>query len=139
MILFKGIVLNETNAKLKKMAPIKNIDVNINLNKMKVNEDIVTVDFSYKAIYVPDIGELTFNGVLNFKDEMEKIKEYEKEWKKSKSFPKDVMVALMNIINTTSSINGVLVSRAINLAPPIIPPKLEMKEKNNKSGTGKKK
>lgn len=127
MVEFRGIVLTETSAKQIKMAPVENIDVNITLDDARVSGKNLLVDFTYDVSYNPNVGKLRFKGTTALFDSSSKLSEYSKHWKKTKMLPSQIMEPLMNLINVTSGVNGVLVCRAINLAPPLIPPKLEVK------------
>ncbi len=126
MVEFRGILLKETSAKQKTLGPVQGMDVNINLDKLKITGNTILVDFTYKVVYLPNVGNLLFKGTVAFSDEPKNILEYKKQWKKTKLFQQDVMEPLMNLINITSMTNGVLVTRAVNLAPPMVPPKLEV-------------
>ena len=126
MVEFRGIILNETSAKLNKMALVKNIGVNITIDKVEIKADDLFVDFTYNVIYEPKVGHLMFRGNVAFTDSSSKLLEYKKHWEKTNMFPQSIMESLMNLINVTAGVNGVLVTRAINLAPPLVPPKLEV-------------
>ncbi|MBI5047083.1 hypothetical protein HZC07_05135, partial [Candidatus Micrarchaeota archaeon] len=50
--------------------------------------------------------------------EMKKFADF---WKKKKAIPKNMAPVLVNLITSTSSLNGVFIAKTINLPAPVIP------------------
>ncbi|MDD5022978.1 MAG: hypothetical protein PHU63_02310 [Candidatus ainarchaeum sp.] len=133
MVDFRGIALTETRAKQEKFARVTDMDVNITFENAKLQGKEMIIDFRYTVIYNPGIGSLVFKGSTALTDSPSKLSEYLKQWQKSKMFPEEVTLPLMNLINLTSSVNGVFVCRAINLPPPLVPPKLNLAQPKTKT------
>ena len=73
MVEFRGIILNETNAKLEKMAIITSMDINITLDKVETKGDNMFVDFTYNVNYEPKVGHLQFRGNVVLTDNSSKL------------------------------------------------------------------
>lgn len=90
-------------------------------------QDVLKFDFEFKANYDPKIAELTFTGSLTFFDKKERVSELAASWKKDKKIPKDVMNPILNSILSKCNIEALILSREVNLPPPIPMPKVNLK------------
>ena len=66
-------------------------------------------------------GKLNISNNISIKD----IKEAEKQWKKDKKIPKEIVEEMMSHILSKCNIEALLMSREINLPPPIPLPKVK--------------
>ncbi|MFH1306750.1 MAG: hypothetical protein ABIH83_03815 [Candidatus Micrarchaeota archaeon] len=93
-----------------------------------MNGPEVEIKFSYTATYQEGVGTLKMNGALLAHEEEKKAKEIADNWKKDKKLPDEFSEMVLNAINFTCGTNGVLVVRPVNLAPPMIPPRIQLKK-----------
>ncbi|MBI4016422.1 MAG: hypothetical protein HY363_01890 [Candidatus Aenigmarchaeota archaeon] len=123
---------------LEKFAPAKGkVSVNNNVAVKNVDkveltfgankQDVLKFDFEFKATYDPKIAELTFTGSLTYFEKKEKVAELAAGWKKDKKIPKEVMNPILNSILSKCNIEALILSREINLPPPIPMPKVNLK------------
>ena len=71
--------------------------------------------------------DMTFIGFLTFVDEPKKIVDFIDSWKKDKKLPKEVMSSVLNTILSRCNVEAMLLSREVNLPPPIPLPKVTVK------------
>lgn len=132
MINFLGVRLDSVDAKREKDAPVKGVGININVEDIKAVNTELMIDFVYTVTY-EDVGYLKMKGIVFANGSDKEVKDMEAKWKKEKKISEEIAQPLLNLINYSSGINGVLVTRAINLAPPLIPPRIEVSAKGAKS------
>lgn len=83
--------------------------------------------FEFTANYEPKIATMILNGTLTFFETPEKAADIVKTWKKDKNVPKDVMGSVLNTILARSNVEAMVLSREVNLPPPIPLPKVNVK------------
>jgi len=132
MVNFVGVRLDSVDAKREKDAPVKGVGININIEDMRSVGAELMIDFIYTVTY-EGVGYLKMTGIVFANGTDKEVKEMEAKWKKEKKISEEIAQPLLNLINYSSGINGVLVTRAINLAPPLIPPRIEVTSKGAKS------
>ncbi len=123
-----GIKLNGTEARKAKETAVSGVDVNINIDNVTLRKDEIRIAFTYSANYVPEVGFLRIYGMVFGKESGDKAKRIMKEWEKSKSLPPEIAEVVLNLINVSAGVNGVLVARSINLLPPLVPPRIAVKK-----------
>lgn len=128
-----GIRIDRVEAKRDKNEDVKGLDVNIGIDNVKVNGPEVEIAFNYAANYQEGVGTLRMEGALLAHEEEKTSKEIADSWKKSKKLPDSFSEMVLNAINFTCGTNGVLVVRPVNLAPPMIPPRIQIKKPDAKS------
>lgn len=103
---------------------IKNVEErDLALGKEKQNALNFTFEFTSK--YEPKLGEIMLGGEVIFMADPKKAKEILDGWKKDKKVPKDVMTSILNTVLAKCNIQALIISRDINLPPPIPLPKVE--------------
>ncbi len=128
-----GSKITSVEAKREKDGAPKGLSINISLEDLKVKGDEVTISYVYTANYEEGVGTLKIAGELRAKEESKMIKEIKEEWsEEKKKLPPKFAELVLNTINFTCGTNGTLVVRPVNLAPPMVPPRIELK-----SGEGK--
>lgn len=90
----------------------------------KNKQDVLRFTYEFKANYEPKIGLITLVGNLTYLEKTEKIDELIKGWKKDKKLPKEILTPVLNSIYTKCNIQALVMSREINLPPPIQLPKV---------------
>jgi hypothetical protein len=115
---------------IEKKAPASGkIDINNNISIMNVEETSMNLgtakqkgvkfSFEFTSKYEPKVGEMLFAGEILYLGEAKKHDEILKGWKKEKKVPKEVMRDILNTILMRCNIEAMLLSREINLPPPI--------------------
>ncbi|MFH0927462.1 MAG: hypothetical protein V1822_02680 [Candidatus Micrarchaeota archaeon] len=123
-----GIRIDKVEAKRDKNEDVKGLDVNIGIDNVKVTGPEVEIEFNYTASYQDGVGTLKMNGALLAHEDDKGAKEISESWKKSKKLPDSFSEMVLNAINFTCGTNGVLVVRPVNLAPPMIPPRIQLRK-----------
>jgi len=120
-----------TELRINKVEAVRNSDkdilglnINIGIDNVKVEGQEVKIDFTYTATYLEGVGELKMNGNIVAKEDSKLVKEISDKWGKEKKLPENFAENVLNAINYACGTNGTLVVRAINLSPPILPPKI---------------
>jgi hypothetical protein len=120
-----------------KIAPVKGkVSVNNNVAVKDVEktdltfgsskQDAVQFKFEFKASYEPKIATMTFEGVVTYFDTPAAIEDIMKGWKKDKKVAPEIMSGVLNSILTRCNIEALLLSREVNLPPPIPMPKVKV-------------
>jgi len=106
--------------------PITGLAINIALDTVTVKGGDVEIKYTYTASYENKVGTLKMSGVLSAKEDNKAAREIGDLWTKQKRLPDEFAEIVLNTINFTCGTNGTLVVRAVNLSPPMIPPKIEI-------------
>jgi len=93
----------------------------------KVKQNALRFEFEFTAKYEPKIANILLTGTTTYFDAPEKIDELEKAWKKDKKLPKEIMTPVLNHILTKCNIEALLLSREVNLPPPMQLPTVQIK------------
>lgn len=112
------------------------LNISVSIDSLSVVGGDLEVKYTYIATYDKDVGTLKISGVITEKvDNPSKIVS---DWNKAKDeakkkgkaeepkLPNELAEELLNAINYTCSVNGALVMRALNLAPPMIFPRIQI-------------
>jgi hypothetical protein len=121
-----GIKITKAEAHRDSDNDVAGLNINIGIDKVAVKGEEVTVDFNYTASYLEGVGELKMAGVLTSKEDAKNSKEISEKWAKEKKLPDWYAEAVLNAINYACGTNGTLVVRAVNLSPPIVPPRIQL-------------
>ena len=131
-----GISFKSIQAYVNRSAkPIGNISVNStpiikDIEESKAGpagiKNIITVQFEFKTIYEPNIGNISLSGELLY--QTDKIKDILKEWKKNKRLPSEVAVPILNAIFRRCLSKIISLSEDLQLPPPIRFPVVKQKE-----------
>ncbi|MFH1094825.1 MAG: hypothetical protein V1728_01260 [Candidatus Micrarchaeota archaeon] len=121
-----GIRIDSVEAKRSNNEEIRGLDVNIGIDNVKTTGQEVEVAFTYNVIYREAVGHLKMSGSLMSHEDAKLSKEISDSWAKDKKLPDSYSELVLNAINFTCGTNGVLVVRPVNLAPPMVPPRIEI-------------
>lgn len=102
---------------------VKSFELKLGKNKEKA----LKLEFLFEAKYDPNIGNISLGGDIVYLGTADKVKEIEKEWKKNKKLPNDVVEEVMGNILSKCNIEALIMSREINLPAPIPLPKVKSK------------
>jgi hypothetical protein len=134
MVEFRGVQIDYVEAKREKEAVGAKIDINIDVDDVRANGEDIIVHFNYIANY-EGVGFLKVGGVVYARDTAASAKKLEATWKAERKFPQEFAQPMLNLINFSAGVNSVLVAKAVNLVPPLMPQRIEMT--NNKPGAAK--
>ena len=125
---------NFTKISAEKGKPVKsNININSNVHikevkdtkmKMPSKQKTIQINFHYSAKYEPKVGSMDFEGNMILLEEEKKVNEILKYWKKNKKLSNEFVPAVMNTALNRCSIQGIILSKEVNLPAPIQMPKV---------------
>jgi hypothetical protein len=92
-------------------------------------QNALNFTFEFTAAYEPKIASITLQGNVTYFEKPDRIEELHKGWKKDKKIPPEVMTPILNSILTKCNVEALLLSREINLPPPIPLPKVKINNK----------
>ena len=130
-----NIRIGSVEAKRLRDAEITGLDINIGIDKVSVSGARVSIEFNYLATYKDSVGELKMTGMIETSEEPKMAKEIDSLWTKDKRLPDAYSELILNAVNFTCGTNGVLVVRPVNLAPPMVPPRIEMAKGGGSGGS----
>lgn len=111
---------------------IKNVE-KANLSFGKAKQEALKFSFEFTCEYEPKIGSIILGGeVIDLEDE-NTVKDVLESWQKHKRVPQAVMNLILNSILNKSTVQALILSRDINLPPPIPMPRVNVK--NDPVGT----
>ena len=127
--------INYVEVKRDKDAAPTGININVNVDDVKLEKGELNVKYTYLVNYDEGVATLKILGLLIAKeDKPEKIVD---EFKKTKKLPDEFAEEVLNAINFTCSTNGTLVVRALNLLPPMVLPRIQV-QRGGTAASGKK-
>ncbi len=121
-----AIKLSNVSARRDKDDEVAGLNINIGVDTVTAKGSEVTIVFSYTASYLEGVGELKIGGSITAKEDARLVKEITERWEKEKRLPDAFAELALNAINYACGTNGTLVVRAINLSPPIVPPRIQL-------------
>lgn len=130
-IQFTKIVLDKKGPAKGKVSVNNNVAVKdvtkTDLSFGAAKQNALRFDFEFKVLYEPNIAEMLFLGFLTYFEKPEVIEEVLKSWKKDKKVPKEIMTPILNNIMAKCNIEALILSREVNLPPPMPMPRVELK------------
>ena len=103
---------------------VKDVDV-INLNIGSEKEKALRFEFEYSTKYNPDIAEIILHGDVVYATDEKTAKDTADYWKKKKDVQNPVIKEVLNAVLARCSVQALMLSRELNLPPPIPMPKIE--------------
>jgi hypothetical protein len=88
-------------------------------------QDGIRFEFEFTSKYEPKFADITLGGEVLFLGNSEEVKKVIDEWKKGNNIPKDVKVQVINAALTKCNIEALILSKEVNLPPPIPLPSVE--------------
>lgn len=128
---FNKIIVEKTGAIKGKVNITNNVAI-LEVDKTPLNfgsnkQEALKFNFEFKAEYTPKVGRILLNGDILYLADEQQTKNVLDEWKKKKQVPKDVMEVIINNVLSKCNIEALVLSREINLPPPIPLPRLQTK------------
>ncbi len=121
-----AIKLTSVSARRDNDLETSGLSINISVDSVSAKGSEVTIVFSYTASYLEGVGELKVGGSIVSKEDAKLVKEISERWEKEKKLPDAFAELVLNAINYACGTNGTLVVRAVNLSPPIVPPRIQL-------------
>ncbi|MBI2133678.1 hypothetical protein HYU11_03275 [Candidatus Woesearchaeota archaeon] len=122
----------------KKNSVTGKVDINNNVAITDVKENDFSMGkqkqkglsfiFEFTSKYEPDVGNLLFEGEVLYLGEPKDNDNLLKGWKKNKSLPKEIMAEIIDTVLSRCNIEALILSRDINLPPPVPLPKVKREE-----------
>lgn len=91
-------------------------------------QNAIKFNFKFDTTYTPDIGSIRLTGDVIYLAEDKKVKELLEQWKKSKKIDQMITEVILNAILSKCNIEALLLSKEVNLPPPLPMPKVQKKE-----------
>ena len=111
---------------------LQSVDAAIGKEKQKALRFL----FEFSSKYEPGFGGITIRGeVIYIVGDEKKAKELTEGWKKDKKVPPEIMRPIMDIILARANVEAIILSRDMNLPPPLPMPKVT-NEKEEKGYIG---
>ena len=112
-----GPIRISNNARIR---DITQTDVNMGISDRKG----LVFEFEFTSKYEPGVGSMIFDGSVIYLESEKKMKEILQLWKKNKRVSRDVMTPVLNNILSRCTIQALIISREMNMPPPIQLPKI---------------
>lgn len=125
---------------VRRYAPAISGQVNINNNSTVTNVDEVdgklSVGFVFSSSYEPNIGLIRMEGELLVTESKENVERALDEWKKTgkKNLPEDIAEKTHNAILSNCIVEATILSREVQLPPPIPTPQVKMGKGDGDAG-----
>ncbi len=121
-----GGTIDYVEAKREREGDVKGLSIDIQVGSVKVEGRKVTIKYDYTVSYSENVGHLKMSGTLFADEDAKKAKEIDDTYKKNQRLPDDFAEVVLNTISFTCGTNGMFVIRPVNLAPPMVPPRIEL-------------
>ena len=117
----KGKVSINNNVSIKELEETK-LNINTTRKALKLN-------FEFISSYEPNIGKILLEGEVIYLIDKNKADDVVKNWKKNKKLEKDIMTQVLNNVLAKCNVQALILSKDMNLPPPIPLPKVGGSEK----------
>ena len=102
------------------MPPGVRISTNVNIVGVETKEEKLDVPFVVTINYTPSIAQISLKGRATISGEQAELKEVQESYRKKQAPP----AILLQTITNTSLVEATLISRTLNIPPPIPLPTL---------------
>ncbi|MFH1510553.1 MAG: hypothetical protein ABIF10_02590 [Candidatus Woesearchaeota archaeon] len=113
----------EGKINIKNNVSIKDItrqDLSLGSNK----EPALKFIFDFSSDYEPEVGLISLTGDVTYIASEKEVQEVLKEWKKDRKINKELLSTIVNHLLARCNVQALILSREVNLPPPIPLPKL---------------
>lgn len=143
MVEFRRMYLNRIEATRNNRKVPSSMDIAVNVPNLTRVAEGIEAEYTFTATYKPGVGHLSMRGTLIMVDSRKNLDSMMSRWEKSRTVEENIVRQISSLITYVSSVNGVLISKAMNLTPPIMPPdirfegapKVKQKEPNKQEKT----
>lgn len=130
---FNKILVEKTSAIKGKVNINNNVGLlNVEKHEMQFGankQESLRFTFEFKAEYTPQIGQILLTGDIIYLADEKETKKVLEEWKKKKTVPKNMMEIIINNVLSKCNVEALILSREINLPPPIPLPRVSSDKK----------
>lgn len=88
-------------------------------------QEALRVTFTFTADYAPEIANINLQGELLWVDKPEQVKSSLDMWSKKKELPSEALVPIYNTVLQRSIMQSLLLTKEMNLPPPIRMPRIK--------------
>lgn len=141
MIAIKGWELNSIEAKRFSKVGEKLVNVRIDHNNtitsvVPLNQTDVSIEFRFTANYT-GMGFVRMDGKLVVADDTRKPDEVAREWSKTNNMPPEFANLVHNAVISNCIITATIITRDIQLPPPVPLPQVDMNQQAKKNNSEK--
>jgi hypothetical protein len=126
---FSKILVEKNKSSVGKIDIANNVSITevkeAKLNLGKSKKIGLEFQFLFTSKYKPEIGKIELRGKVIYMDNEETVKKVLKSWEKDKKVPRELLSNLYNTILRKCNIEAIILSRDIQLPPPIPLPKVK--------------
>lgn len=129
----------------RKSVQIQKLNINNNIKIVSVEEADVEVKqgnsalkigFDFESNYEPELASLKVAGEAIDVEDKKNAKTILNEWAKNKRIPENFLTDIMNVILSRCNVEAIILSKEINLPPPLPMPKVGVKKKEENNYIG---
>ncbi len=118
-----GLDISKVEASRDAKEAITNMKFNINFDDVSVENDSVSVDFTFVAVYegsaTKQVGQIKISGSVSSKENKKDVEEINTTWKNKKTLPLKFAEDVINLLNFECGSRGTLVAYSIGFAAPL--------------------
>lgn len=123
MVVWKRVRFTKVEGEVTGAEEMRNFNIDLNITELKkINKDL-RIDFTHRVDYGEEVGFIRFTGFLLAGCTSSEFREIQGKWADRKLPPKFAS-DLTNAIMFNCEVNGVLVTRVLNMPAPVIPPQI---------------
>jgi len=121
-----GDRVNKIDADIDTAKSFEGFKIDIKMGEARKEGERLLINYIYTVDYGA-VGKVSLYGTV-VEGDPKVVSLQEDTWTKTKRLTPEYMEQLVNIINFLGSAHGTVVSRVLNVRPPIIAPKLAVKQ-----------
>ena len=126
---FTGITAEKKDMVNEKINISNNVSITgvekTDLSLGTTKQNAIRFIFKFDTTYTPDVGSINLTGDVIYVADDKKVKDMLGQWKKDKKVDPQVTESVLNMILSKSNIEALLLSKEVNLPPPIPMPKVK--------------
>lgn len=127
-----NLIVDSIDAKVLARAKVSSFHTDVGVKGAGFTDSTMTVNFKWSVMYAENIAYVTLEGRAVFAESPEKIKAIIREWDAKKTIPKDYISQMSNEINYFCVVNAALITRPMDIAPPIVLPNIVLSAENKR-------
>ncbi|MGB9749170.1 MAG: hypothetical protein ACP5OZ_00915 [Candidatus Woesearchaeota archaeon] len=129
----------------KKSVKIQKLNINNNIKILSVEEaeievkpgnSALKIGFEFESNYEPEIANLKITGEAIDIEDKKNAKTILNDWSKNKRIPETFLTDIMNVILSKCNVEAILLSKELNLPPPLPMPKVGVKKNQENNYIG---
>jgi len=121
-----GDRVNKIDADIDTAKSFEGFKIDIKMGEARKEGDRMLINYIYTVDYGA-VGKVSLYGTV-VEGDPKLVASLDEAFAKTKRLPPDYMEQLVNVINFLGSAHGTIVSRVLNVRPPIIAPKLAVRQ-----------